>query len=58
MEDYLARMFKHGATLINVFAWDIGDSDNIFRRAEEEAESISAYRKFLGGAYLEEKPLD
>jgi hypothetical protein len=58
MEDYLARMFNHGATLINVFGWDIGDSDNIFRRAAEGAESISAYRKFLSGAHLEEKPLD
>jgi len=57
MEDYLARMFNHGATLTNVFGWDIGDSDNIFRRAAEGAESIAAYRKFLSGAHLEEKPL-
>jgi hypothetical protein len=58
MENYLARMFNHGATLTNVFGWDIGDSAFIFRRAAENPAAIEAYRKFLRGASLEEGPLD
>jgi hypothetical protein len=58
MEDYLARMFNHGATLTNVFGWDIGDSEFIFRRATERPEAIAAYRKFLLGKQLDERPLD
>jgi hypothetical protein len=58
MEDYLARMFNHGATLTNVFGWDLGDSGFIFRRATERPEAIAAYRKFLRGERLDEKPLD
>ncbi len=57
MEGYLARMFNHGATLTNVFGWDVGDGDNIFRRAAEGPQSIEAYRKFLRGGRLEEGPL-
>ena len=57
MENYLARMFNHGATLTNVFGWDVGDSRNVFRRAAEGPESLEAYRKFLRGAPLEEKTL-
>jgi hypothetical protein len=57
MEDYLARMFNHGATLTNVFGWGVGDSANLFRRAAEDADSIAAYRKFLSGAPLKERPL-
>jgi hypothetical protein len=40
-----------------VFGWDIGDSGNVFRRSAESPSSIAAYRKFLSGARLEEKPL-
>ena len=57
MEDYLARMFNHGAVLTNVFGWNIGDRENIFRRATESEEALGAYRKFLRGARLNEKPL-
>ena len=57
MEDYLARMFNHGATLTNVFGWDVGDDANVFRRAAEGPELLAAYRKFLSGARLAEKPL-
>ena len=57
MEDYLARMFNHGAAMANVFGWDIGDKQTVFRRATESDEAIAAYRKFLRGARLEEKPL-
>lgn len=58
MEDYLARMFNHGAVLTNVFGWGVGDRDNVFRRAAEGPELLAAYRKFLSGARLAEKPLE
>jgi len=58
MENYLARMFNHGATLTNVFGWDIGDSAFVFRRAAENPAAIEAYRKFLRGESLDESPLD
>jgi hypothetical protein len=57
MEDYLARMFNHGATLTNVFGWGVGDEDNVFRRATESEQALAAYRKFLRGVRLNEKPL-
>ena len=50
METYLARMFNHGAVLVNVFSWGIGGEamrDNFFRRATENPEALSAYAKFL-----------
>jgi len=58
MENYLARMFNNGATLTNVFGWDIGDSAFVFRRAAENPAAIEAYRKFLRGESLDESPLD
>lgn len=58
MENYLARMFNHGARLTNVFGWDIGDSTFVFRRAAENPPAIEAYRKFLRGESLDESPLD
>jgi hypothetical protein len=57
MQDYLARMFNHGATMTNVFGWNIGEKDNLFRRATESDEAVAAYRKFLRGARLDETPL-
>ncbi len=57
MQDYLARMFNHGATMTNVFGWGIGDKQNVFRRATEGDEALAAYRKFLRGARLDETPL-
>jgi len=57
MQDYLARMFNHGAAMTNVFGWGIGAKDNPFRRATEGDESVAAYRKFLRGIRLEETPL-
>ena len=57
MQDYLARMFNHGATITNVFGWGIGEKDNLFRRATEGRDAAAAYRKFLQGARLEETPL-
>jgi hypothetical protein len=57
MEDYLAHMFNHGATMTNLFGWDIGDSQNLFRRATESSQALVAYRKFLRGVRLDERPL-
>lgn len=57
MEDYLARLFNHGASLVNVFGWGIGNEDNLFRRATEGATSIAAYKKFLQGVQLQEAAL-
>ena len=54
METYLADMFNHGAALVNIFGWGIGDeaTANPFRVAAESPDSLSAYRKFLGGETL------
>jgi hypothetical protein len=51
-------MFNHGATLTNVFGWNIGDSANVFRQGAGNPAAIEAYRKFLRGASLDEGPLD
>ena len=58
METYLAKMFNHGATLVNVFAWGIGGEAMKgkigFRVVTEGEEALQAYRKFLKGAPLVE----
>ena len=57
METYLARMFNHGARLVNVFSWGIGGEANRampFRLATEGDDALRAYRKFLGGKPLVE----
>ncbi len=56
METYLARHFNHGAALVNIFGWGLGEADNPFRRAAEQDEAIAAYRKFLRGDTLVEGP--
>ena len=57
METYLARLFNHGASLVNIFGWGIGNPDNGFRQAAESDEAISAYRKFLSGEAMVEGPV-
>ena len=56
METYLAKMFNHGATLVNVFAWGIGGEAMKgkigFRVVTEGEEALQAYRKFLKGEPL------
>jgi len=59
METYLAKMFNHGATLVDIFSWGIGGEANRnmdFRVVTEGEETIHAYRKFLAGAPLVEAP--
>ena len=50
MEGYLAKMFNHGATLVNIFSWGVGGEANKnmgFRVVTEGPEALAAYRKFL-----------
>jgi hypothetical protein len=50
METYLARMFNHGAVMVNLFSWGMGGEamrNNFFRRATENPEALAAYAKFL-----------
>ncbi len=52
METYLAKMFNHGAALVNIFSWGIGGEANknmSFRVVTEGEEALRAYRKFLKG---------
>ena len=55
METYLAQMFNHGATLVNLFSWGVGGEANKkmdFRVVTEGEEALAAYRKFLRGEAL------
>ena len=55
METYLAKMFNHGGTLVNIFSWGIGGEANKnmgFRVVTEGEEALRAYRKFLKGEPL------
>ena len=57
METYLAQMFNHGATLVNLFSWGVGGAANKkmdFRVVTEGDEALAAYRKFLRGEVLVE----
>ena len=52
MEAYLGDLFNHGATLVNIFGWGVGASDNPFRKVAEGSAAIKAYQKFLSGGTL------
>jgi hypothetical protein len=59
METYLAKMFDHGADMVNIFSWGIGGpaARHIsFREVTESDEALAAYRKFLRGERLVEGP--
>jgi hypothetical protein len=59
METYLARMFNHGASLVNLYSWGIGGEANRnmgFRVVTEGPGALQAYRKFLSGQPLTEAP--
>ena len=58
METYLAKMFNHGGTLVNIFSWGIGGEANknmSFRVVTEGEEALRAYRKFLKGDPLSKR---
>jgi hypothetical protein len=57
MERYLGNLFNHGAVLVNVFGWGIGDKANGFRKTAESDEAIAAYSKFISGQKLDEAPI-
>jgi acetyl esterase/lipase len=55
METYLAKMFNHGGTLVNLYSWGIGGEamkNMNYRVVTEGAEALQAYRKFLKGKPL------
>ena len=54
MEGYLGSLFNHGAVLVNVFGWGLGDESNPFRKIAEGSDALAAYRKFLDGEKLGE----
>ena len=57
METYLAKMFNHGATLVNIYSWGIGGEamkTMDFRVVTEGEDALRAYRKFLKGEPLME----
>jgi hypothetical protein len=50
METYLANRFNHGAVLVNIFGWGLGEGivqNNPFRQIAEGPDAIAAYQKFL-----------
>jgi len=57
MEGYLGNLFNHGAVLVNVFGWGVGEVNNPFRTIAENATALAAYRKFLSGGTLSETPI-
>lgn len=54
MEMYLGNLFNHGAVVVNIFGWGVGDASNPFRKVAENKEAILAYQKFLKGEKLKE----
>ncbi len=57
MERYLGNLFNHGAVLVNVFGWGVGDTGNPFRKIAESDEALASYRKYLRGEKLYEAPI-
>jgi len=55
METYLAKMFNHGAAVVNIFAWGLGGpamKNMNYRVVTEGEDALQAYRKFLKGEPL------
>ena len=49
-EQYLTNFFAHGASLVNIFAWQEPiDSGGPYGKATKSKEAVEAYRKFLSG---------
>jgi hypothetical protein len=57
MEGYLGNLFNHGAVLVNVFGWGVGDANNPFRKIAESDDALDAYRAFLEGKTLADAPI-
>jgi len=54
MEAYLGNLFNHGAVVVNIFGWGVGNANNPFRRVAENGTAIAAYQKFFRGELLDE----
>ena len=57
MEGYLGNLFNHGAILVNIYGWGVGENSNPFRKVAERENALDAYRKFLSGGALSEAPI-
>jgi hypothetical protein len=57
MEGYLGNLFNHGARLVTLFGWGVGDGNNPFSKTAENDRALTAYRKFLNGDVLTESPI-
>jgi hypothetical protein len=57
METYLGNLFNHGATLVNLYGWGVGDPDYLYRKATENVSAIAVYQKFMRGEALKEAPV-
>lgn len=53
-ETYLAKMFNHGAAMVNIFGGWQGEGYGPWGKATESREAIAAYQKFLRGEKLKE----
>lgn len=50
---YLGGLFKAGATLVNIFAWqELADGPSPYGRATHSQDALKAYQKFLTGEKL------
>ena len=61
METYLAKVFNHGGTVVNIFSWGIGGEamkNMDFRVVTEGDDALRAYRKFLKGDSLIEAKVE
>ena len=58
MEAYLGNLFNHGAVVVNIFGWGVGNANNPFRRVAENGTAIEAYKKFFRGERLSESAED
>jgi len=54
MEAYMGNLFNHGAVVVNIFGWGVGNANNPFRRAAGNENAIAAYQKFFRGELLNE----
>lgn len=52
-EEYLGGLVNHGASLVNIFAWQ--DTTSGYGRSTRSKDAVAAYQKFLKGERLSEE---
>lgn len=52
MESYLGSFYNHGATLVTIFGWGVGDKNFPFRKVAESNQAINTYRAFIATGKL------